>query len=79
MEGRHQNSLDKFFYYLGVGFVILCIRTEIIWKPSIDVLIALWYTFGYVFTHDIWLALVIMFSYDIYNWVKKKVLKNDKS
>lgn len=79
MEDRRSNSLGKFFYYLGIGFLILCLRTGIIKEPSIEVLKTLWYTFGYVFTQVIWLALAIMFTEDLYKWVKKKVFNNDKS
>lgn len=74
MEER-PHSLRIFFNYLGIGFVILCIRTGVILKPSVEAVKALFYTLTSVFTHDIWLAIAIMFSHDLYQWLKKKILE----
>lgn len=74
MAERQNTSLRIFFNYLGIGFVILCIRTGVILKPSVEAVKAVFYTLISVFTHDIWLAIAIMFSHDFYQWIKNKIL-----
>lgn len=73
-------SLQRFFNYMGLMWVILALRTDVVKSPTIENIKALWFTFAYIFPLGILTALVLMIVEDFYfKHIQKKIFKNDRS
>ncbi len=66
-----KDTIQKFFFLTGVGFMILCVKVEIKGYTVIETLKTLFFTFWYLFTISMWVGLAGMFCADAYLFLKK--------
>lgn len=78
MDNESTKAIKVFFKSTGVGFLILCIKINIINGISYDMVRSLWYTFIYCFTVSIWVGVAGMFSTLIYLYIKKNLMTINK-
>lgn len=73
IEERNHNSIRNFFYFFGIGFLILCIKVKIKGLPPMETIRVLFFTFGYIYIISIWFGLAGMFTIDVYLQLKKNL------
>lgn len=71
MENESSRIIKAFFLYMGVGFVILCIKVNLIKDLSYTTVRALFLTFIYCYTIAIWIGLAGMLTTLMYHYIKK--------
>jgi hypothetical protein len=64
-------SLNTFFKYMLVGFVISSVKVDLSGVPLIKIVETLFFTFMYNFIVGIWVGLAGMFGIDLYALIKK--------
>jgi hypothetical protein len=64
-------SLNTFFKYMLVGFVISSVKVDLSGVPLIKIVETLFFTFMYNFIVGIWVGLAGMFGIDLYAFIKK--------
>jgi hypothetical protein len=74
---QHKKPIENFFKYMGLGFLISCIKTDYANMKPMDVLEVLSLTFMYNAIIGIWIGLAQMFGIDLYHLVKKNYGKNE--
>src|SRR6478735_6117982 len=74
MGNESTKVIKAFFRSMGAGFLILCIKINIIKGISYDLVKSLWYTFMYCATVSIWVGVAGMFSTMIYLYIKKNFI-----
>lgn len=67
-------SLQTFFRYMALGYVISSLKTDLSNRPLIDIVKDLFLIFWYNFTVGIWVGLAFMFGTDLYLYLKKNTL-----
>lgn len=78
MHNTDNHTMRNFFRYMGVGFVIICIKTKIQDRNVVLVLKDLFDTFTYCFTAAVWIGLSGMFTTDLYYYIKKNSMTEKK-
>lgn len=73
IENKSHISVSNFFYFFGIGFLILCIKVKIKELPPMESIRVLFFTFGYIYIISIWFGLAGMFTVDIYLQLKKNL------
>ena len=71
MRDESTKVIRSFFRAMGAGFLILCIKVNMVERLSYDLVKSLWFTFMYCATVSIWVGVAGMFSTLIYFYLKK--------
>ena len=71
------SSLENFFRYMVIGFLISCIKTDYKSLTPQEILEILFLTFMYNIIIGIGVGLSWMFGIDLYYFIKKNGVKNE--
>lgn len=70
-ENKNHNSFLNYFKCQTIGFIILCIKTDIKGLTRLQIIDSFFTTFAYIYIISIWLGLASMFATDLYILIKK--------
>lgn len=73
---KGSKSIDNFFIYLGLGFVISSLKTDFINQTGIEIVSDIFSFTMYNFVNGIFYGLGVMVGIDIF-YILKKNLKNE--